>query len=139
LGEVNANNINVRCDSTPNSEVIYTLNKGVRVEVVREFFEWYKIRLLKTAPSYIKKRFVACLDETAQPVCRNARVINDRVNVRLKPSESSAILGKADKTDPVVILEQEKGWYKIEPIAKSFGWINKKFVNKLAETEEKTE
>jgi SH3-like domain-containing protein len=108
--------------------VICTLNKGAKVEVVKEFFEWYKVRLPAKAPSYLKKRFVACLDQTAEGVCRSARVISNRVNVRLSPNETSAILGKVNKTDAVTILGEEKGWYRIEPVAGSFGWIHKKFI-----------
>jgi len=132
-GKVNSSSINVCADSTLNSAVICVLNKNDLVEVVAEFFEWYKIRLPKSAPSYIKKRFVACVDDIAKDPCRNGRVINSRVNIRLKPDENSSILGKLNKTDPVVIIGQDKGWYKIEPILSSFGWIHKKFVDKLPE------
>lgn len=130
-GEVNSNGINIRSDSTPNSQVICTLNKAEQVEVVREFFEWYKIALPGKAPSYIKKRFVACADEVLDGPCKSGRVINDRVNVRLRPDESSAILGKVNKTDTLVILGEENGWYRIEPVVNSFGWIHKKFIRRL--------
>jgi len=128
-GEVNFDNINLRADSTPVSVVICTVSKGTKVEVVEEYYDWYKIRLPKSAPSYIKKRFVACLDEAAQPVCSNARVISSRVNIRARPTESAPILGKADKTQSLVILSEEKGWYKIQPIPNSYAWIHKKFID----------
>lgn len=127
-GQVNSDNINLRVDSTPVSEVICTVSKGTELEIVREYYDWYKIRLPKSAPSYIKKRFVACLDEVAGPVCSNARVINSRVNVRARPNESAPILGRADKTEALVILSEEKGWYKIQPIPNSYAWIHKKFI-----------
>jgi uncharacterized protein YgiM (DUF1202 family) len=132
-GEVNSDNINLRADSTPFSEVICTVSKGDKVEVVREYYDWYKIRLPKSAPSYIKKRFVACLDEAAQPVCSNARVISSRVNIRARPNESAPILGKVDRTEVLVILSEEKGWYKIQPIPNSYAWIHKKFLKILPE------
>ena len=132
-GEVNSDSINLRADSTPVSEVICTVSKGTKVEVVREYYDWYKIRLPKSAPSYIKKRFVACLDAVAGPVCSSARVINSRVNVRSRPNESAPILGKADKTQSLVILSEEKSWYKIQPIFNSYAWIHKKFVRIIPE------
>jgi uncharacterized protein YgiM (DUF1202 family) len=130
-GQVNSDNINLRADSTPVSEVICIVNKGTEVEVVEEYYDWYKIRLPKSAPSYIKKRFVACLDEAVQPVCSNARVISNRVNIRARPSESAPILGRADKTQSLVILSEEKGWYKIQPIPNSYAWIHKKFIDPI--------
>jgi len=132
-GRVNSDNINLRADSTPVSEVVCTVRKGTEVEIVREYYDWCKIRLPKSAPSYIKKRFVACLDETAQPACSNARVINNRVNVRSRPNESAPILGKADKTQILVILSEENGWYKIQPIYNSYAWIHKKFLTQEAQ------
>jgi len=132
-GEVNSDNINLRADATPVSEVICIVSKGTKVEVVREYYDWYKIRLPKHAPSYIKKRFVACLDEEVGPVCSNARVISSRVNIRARPNESAPILGLADKTQSLVILSEEKGWYKIQPTPNSYAWIHKKFVRILPE------
>jgi len=122
-GEINANNINIRSDSTVGSKIICIINKGEPVEVIRESYEWYKIKLPKTAPSFIKKNLVGLIDE------KTAKVIKDNVNIRLGPDESSPILGKADKNEAINILEERGEWYKIEPLNNSFGWVNKKFVN----------
>ena len=62
-GEINTNNINIRSDSTVISKVICVSSKGEPVEVVKESYEWYKIRLPKTAPSFIKKNLVSLIDE----------------------------------------------------------------------------
>jgi len=123
-GEINANNINIRSDSTVSSKIICIANKGEPVEVIRESYEWYKIRLPKTAPSFIKKSLVGLIDE------KTAKVIKDNVNIRLSPSKSSPILGKADKNEVINILEERGEWYKIEPLNSSFGWVHKKFVNR---------
>lgn len=130
-GEISADSINLRVDATVSSAVICVLNKGQLVEVVSEVYEWYKVRLPKEAPSYVKKRLLECIDiNTVNPgACSTAKVIKDRVNIRLAPSESSWILGKADKLTVVNILEDAGGWCKIVPIHQSYGWVNKKFVN----------
>lgn len=145
-GEVNANGINVRSDSTVSSETICILNKGDRVEVISEFYEWYKIRLPKSSPSYIKKSFLECINyKTVEPLtsgqapaqkeCVSAKLLRDRVNVRLHPNTSSKILGVIDKNETVNILAEEGEWCKIEPIVNSFGYVNKGFVNKVAAIE----
>jgi len=126
-GETNANNINIRADSTINAQIICTVNRGEQVDVISEFYEWYKIRLPKLAPVYIKKSMVECINQ-----CENAKVLKNRVNVRLRPIESSPILGKVDKNEIIKILEGKGEWYRIEPIQNSFGWINKRFVNKIS-------
>jgi len=139
LGEVNTDSINLRSDATTTAAVIATLNKGEQLDVVAEFYEWYKVRLPKKAPVYIKKSLVLCINYAAEAVvteaapkqqCLSAKVLKDRVNIRSKPSESGSILGIADKNEVVNITADAGSWYKIEPIQNSFGWIHKKFVVK---------
>lgn len=131
-GEINENGINVRVDATIGAAVACTLAKGERVEVVSEAYDWYKIRLPKATPSYIKKNLVECINfDNAKPTeCLNAKVTASKVNIRLGPGESSWILGKVDKLTVVNVLADEGAWYKIEPVHQSYGWVNKKFVNK---------
>ncbi|MDD4979965.1 MAG: SH3 domain-containing protein [Candidatus Omnitrophica bacterium] len=132
-GIINANDINVRSDSTVSSRIICKINKGDKVEVVRELYEWYKIRMPKTAPSFIKKTLVTVIENNT------AKVLKDNVNIRMQPSESSWILGRADKNEVVNILEDKGGWYKIEPVNDSFGWIHKSFVDKASVADEITQ
>lgn len=134
-GQINASGINVRVDSSVSAEVICTLAKGELVEVVWGVYDWYKIRLPKEAPAYIKKDLLECNDVKAEFAaqsgeCLSAKVIKDKVNVRLKPSELSWILGKVDKATVVNVIAEEEGWYKIHPVYQSYGWVNKKFVDK---------
>jgi uncharacterized protein YgiM (DUF1202 family) len=124
-GVINIHNANVRSDATVNSKIICKINKGDIVEVVRELYGWYKIRLPKTAPAFIKKNLVSLLNE------KTARVLKNNVNIRLEPSESSWILGKASQNEVVHILKDLGEWYKIEPINNSFGWIHKKLVDEV--------
>jgi uncharacterized protein YgiM (DUF1202 family) len=141
-GQINATGINVRADSTVGTEVICTLAKGELVEVVWEGYDWYKIRLPKEAPAYIKKNLLECNNVNANFTsrsgqCLSAKVIKDKVNIRLRPTESSWILGKADKGIVVNVVADEGGWYQIHPIYQSYGWVHKKFVNKEVVVPEK--
>lgn len=134
-GQINASGINIRVDATVGAEVICTLAKGELVEVVWEVYDWYKIRLPKRAPSYIKKNLLECNNVNAafasqSGKCLSAKVIKDRVNIRLGPTESAWVLGKVDKATVVDVIADEGGWYKIHPVYQSYGWVNKKFVNK---------
>jgi uncharacterized protein YgiM (DUF1202 family) len=141
-GQINANGINVRVDATVGAEVICTLAKGELVEVVREVYDWYKIRLPLKAPAYIKKNLLECNNvnadfASAPGKCLSAKVIKDRVNIRLGPTESAWILGKVDKATVVNVVTDEGAWYKIQPVYQSYGWVNKKFVNKNEVSPEK--
>jgi len=119
---VNKGSVNIRTDSTVNSEIICNITKGTNLEVVKEFYGWYKIRLPKNAPSFIRKDFVRLI--AGMP----GEVIKERVNIRLKPKESSPILGRANKNEVINILGEKGGWYKIEPTNNCFGWVNMEFL-----------
>lgn len=140
-GRLNSEAINLRTDSTVSSPVICILNKNDKVEVVSEVYGWYKIRLPKNAPSYVRKDLLECIKfqepkveegkPKPAPICVSVRVIKDRVNIRLSPSESSRILGKVEKNAILNVLESRLNWYKIEPVYQSYGWVNKKYVDKI--------
>jgi len=139
-GEVNADNINIRSDSTSSAQVICTVNRDERLEVTLELYDWYKIRLPKNSPSYVKKGLAECFNFAQDSkTCLNAKILKDSVNVRLKPSESSPIIGKVNKDEVINVLEDTGGWLKIEPVANSSGWIHKKFVQRVSATHSKTE
>ncbi len=123
-GKINEDNINVRADSTVSATVICKLNKGDDVEVLSESYGWYKIKLPKTTPSFIKSDLADPLDD------KTARILKNSVNIRLEPNESSLILGKVEKEEIINILEKTGDWYRIEPIDNSFAWVNNKFVDK---------
>jgi len=64
VGRVSADGINLRVDATVGSAIICILAKGQPVEIVAEAYDWYKIRLPKQAPSYVRKDLVQCLNNS---------------------------------------------------------------------------
>jgi uncharacterized protein YgiM (DUF1202 family) len=135
-GRINSNNINIRSDSRVTSETICSVSKEDTVDVISELYGWYKIRLPKNAPSYIKKSFAECRSYVKQEQpggiqnCTDAKLTGNNVNIRLRPDEKSPILGKLKKDEIVAIRSESALWYQIEPVHNSFGWVNKKFVDR---------
>ncbi len=124
LGIINRNNINVRSDSNTTSSVICQIGKNTAVEVVNEKYDWYKIKLPKHAPCYVKKELVDLIDN------KTAKVSRENVNIRLSPSDSSQIIGKIDTNEVIAILSDDGLWYKIKATDNTFGWVHKKFIAK---------
>ena len=143
-GQVNSDNINIRSDSTERAEIICSLNKGMRLEVIQELYDWYKVRLPKFCPSYIKKNMVECakpkMPDYPLPgpaggnICASVKIIKERVNIRLNPDEASVIIGRANKNEILSIVKEKGEWYGIEPAQDSFGWIHKKFIKRISVT-----
>ncbi|MFH1355089.1 MAG: SH3 domain-containing protein [Candidatus Omnitrophota bacterium] len=125
--EVRAEGINLRTDSRINSDVICTVDKGSKVEIISKAYEWYQIRLPDYAPAYVKKELFECLEETEN--CQTAKAIKSGINVRISADLSSAVVGTIDEDEIVTILKDEEGWYKISPPKNSFGWIHQRFLN----------
>lgn len=128
-GRITSDGINLRCDSRVSAEVIATLKRGDKVGVVSGSYDWYKIRLPKDSPSYVRKDMLECIRED----CLSAKVIKQKVNIRLKPRESSAIIGRADKDEVLNVIRKQGDWYEIEPVHESYGWVHKKFVERIEE------
>jgi uncharacterized protein YgiM (DUF1202 family) len=124
-GEVNADDINIRADSTASAEIVCKINKGAVVEVISELYGWYKIELPADAPSFINKNLLSLNDD------KTAEVAGDNINIRLRPDTSSPILGRVNKGQAVKVLEEKGDWCRIEPSANSHGWIHKNFVNRI--------
>ena len=142
-GRVNSDKINLRSDARISSAIICVLPRGENVEAASMLYDWYKIRLPKSAPAYIKKDFCACLEygpggpggpaatnvtPAVKKYCQSAKVTGNRVNIRLSPSESSPVIGMAGEGEIVNILSETDGWLKIEPTVNCFGWVHKKFI-----------
>ncbi len=134
FAEVNADNINIRADSTAGSSIICIVNKNEQVEITASAYDWYKIRLPECAPAYIKKDLLECVEysKQTQNTCCSAKVLKEIVNVRFGASEAFPIIGKVRKDEIVSILVEDGSWCKVRPPLNCFGWINKKFVRKTA-------
>lgn len=132
-GQINEDNINIRSDSTVGSEIICRVNKGEKVEVLSQLYDWYKIRLPNQAPCYVRKDLLECTKYDNSPImrCISVKAVRDRINVRLKPDESSPILGRMDKDETANIIKSQGDWYKIEPAQNSYGWISKIFITEV--------
>lgn len=131
LGKINANNINIRSDSRVSSQIITTLSQNDTVEVISESYSWYKIELPQNAPAYIKKNMTECINYSNDHQCQSAKVVKERVNVRLDPNETAAILGKVNQNEVIGITKEEGQWYRVKPPKNTFGWVYKNFVNKI--------
>jgi len=140
-GEVTADGINLRADSTTTAEVICRLDKGAAVDVISGLYGWYKVRLPDTAPSYIRADMVSPVEEKAAnftpqepaaPRFNALKVERDRVNIRLRPDESAPIVGRASKNEILNFTGLQNNWYRIKPIAGSYGWVHSSFVRKAS-------
>jgi len=115
------------------------MDKGAAVEILSGQYGWYKVRLPDTAPSYIRADMVSAVEvksanftpqEQTGARFNTIKVERDRVNVRLRPDESSSIIGRVSKNEVLNFIGMENNWYRIKPVSGSCGWIHADFVRK---------
>ncbi len=122
--------VNLRTDSTISSLSIGKLSRGQILEVLQEKYDWYKVQLSKDFACYVYKDFF----EKAQGnlwMCKG-----DNVNVRLKPSLGSAIIGRVKCQDLVEVKSIKGDFLEIVPPAGTGAWVHKKMAVVWEEKEE---
>lgn len=122
VGEVTSDDVNVRAGQSTNFEKVARLNKDDLVFVVEESYGWYKIELPPGADSYISDKYLKPINEI------DAEVTGKTVNIRSGADVNRTVLGKVTSGDKVQVLKKVEGWYKIRPVANSYGWMSKEFV-----------
>jgi len=122
LAEVSAPSVNIRAGQHSNFEKLCRLNKGVQVIVVARSYSWYKIKLPLDAKSFISQNYIQLTNDKTGVVSAN------RVNVRAGPDPNTTALGQLKKGASVKILEKLPGWYRIEPIEGTYGWVSAQYL-----------
>lgn len=126
LGEVTANNVNIRAGSNLNFEILHKLQSFDKVEVFDKQDDWFKIRLPKNTKCYINKKYV---------VKKNGTCIVDgnRVNLRARPSLQSNVLAQVNKLEELTIVSEVSDWFIVMPPENCFGWVKSDYIKFYSE------
>ena len=123
LAEATGDRVNVRSGQSANFERVCQLNKGDEVVVLEKGYSWYKIQLPPAAKSFVSKKYVQYLGQNA------GGVTAERVNIRAGAGIHFTVLGQLAKGEQIYIEEELDEWYRIKPVAESYGWVADQFLN----------
>ena len=123
LAEVTGDQVNVRSGQSVNFERLCQLKKGDEVVVLEKGYSWYKIQLPPAARSFVSKEYVQYLGQNA------GGVIAEKVNIRAGAGIYFTVLGQLAKGEQIFIEEELDEWYRIKPVAESYGWVGEKFLS----------
>jgi len=123
LAEVTGERVNVRSGQSANFERLCQLDKGDEVVVLEKGYSWYKIQLPPSAKSFVSKNYVQYLGQNA------GGVTADRVNIRAGAGIHHTVLGQLAKGEQIYIEEELDEWYRIAPVAESYGWVADQLLN----------
>lgn len=122
LGQITSDRVNLRAGPNVNFERLAQFNQGEEIVVVDKTYRWFKIKLPAKAACFIKADFVRVRAEDIGVVTGN------RVRLRAGAGENFSVLGRLDKGTVVRVGQQINGWYRIEPIEGSYGYVSEEFV-----------
>ncbi len=123
LAEATGDQVNVRSGQSSNFERLCQLSKGDEVVVLEKGYSWYKIQLPSAARSFVSKEYVQYLGQNA------GGVIAEKVNIRAGAGIHFTVLGQLAKGEQIFIEEELDEWYRIKPVAESYGWVGEKFLS----------
>lgn len=124
-GIVNVDGLNVRADSTTNSDIVGKLNSGDKVKIIRENNGWYEISY-ESGSAWISAQYIdKSTAETSASVSeeRNISILHDGTNIRKKPELESPVVGKAHAGEVYEVTGEKNNWYKIKTANGKTGYI----------------
>ncbi|WP_415337693.1 SH3 domain-containing protein [Clostridium perfringens] len=139
VGLISANQLNVRTSPNENGQVIGTLHKNDKVNVLDKSIDgWYKIdfngrRAYVNLISY--KNNEVKTEVKKEPIEGTGKVnINTALNVRQASTTNSRIIGSLKGGEKVNIISESNGFYKIE-FNNSYGYVYSKYISKDGDSE----
>ncbi|MDZ4994365.1 SH3 domain-containing protein, partial [Clostridium perfringens] len=148
VGLISANELNVRTSPNENGQVIGTLHKNDKVNVLdKEIDGWYKIDF-NGRRAYVSSSYVNLIsyknneikeEVKKEPVEGTGKVnINTSLNVRQAATNNSRIVGSLRGGEKVNIISESNGFYKIE-FNNSYGYVYSKYISKDGNNEKDLE
>lgn len=100
-----------------------TLERGDVVVVEEVFHGWNKIKPPDGVYSYVSKAYVNAEGDGQTGVVNRDRAEVKAANVKGPGTLSYRVIKELSRGDEVTIVEEENGWYKIEPIADTYVFL----------------
>ena len=127
IGEVNASSVNIRSGPADSYYATMRLNKGDKVIVVGQKFDWLKIIPPDGSFSYIAKVHVD-KDADGKTGTVNSMDVLVKAGSQISPVKIQPQT-KLDKGATVTIVGEAEEFYKIKPPADAFVYVLKKYVD----------
>ncbi len=139
VGLISANELNVRTSPNENGQVMGTLHKNDKVNVLDKSIDgWYKIDF-NGRRAYVSSKYVNLISYKSNEVKKEIKKesiegtgnvnINTALNVRQAATSNSRIIGSLKGGEKVNIISESNGFYKIE-FNNSYGYVYSKYISK---------
>lgn len=115
IKECKATSLNVRSGPSTADNLIGTITKGNKVEVIEELSNgWSRIKY-NGSSAYVSSQYLGNVSDNSSNNQNKMKCTANILNIRSGPTTKDAIIGKLKKGDIVVaVYEVNTGWMKIE-------------------------
>jgi len=127
-GVVTGTVVNFRKEPNLSSKILFKLKEGTKVTVIDSRGDWYHV-VYNDAYGWMHSDW---LDVSEKSIATGI-VTGTVVNVRSRPTTSSAVIAKYRKNTKVEIFEKSGNWYRVSIGEDRYGWMSADWV-KVKET-----
>jgi SH3-like domain-containing protein len=119
---VSGNDINLRTGPGTKYRVVWELDQGFPLEVLKRTGDWYRVRDFEGTIGWIHRSGV---DKTPHMIVNTNKKTKKQINLRSGPGTKYRVVAKAHYGVVLKTLEQNKGWVKVQHEQGVTGWVKR--------------
>ncbi len=125
IGTVTASNLSVRSDNSLNSEIIGSVSKGQKFNILDEVNNWVKIEFQPGKIGWAAGWYFTKNKTKTSQLADDSKVtiLHDGTNIRKDPTVQSNVVSRAQEGDSFPIKAIQNDWYEIKLPNGSSGFI----------------
>ena len=122
---INGNAISLRSGPGTKYRVMWELDQGFPLEVLKRTGDWYRVRDFEGTVGWVHRNEVA---DTPYMIVKTNKKSKKQINLRSGPGTSYQVVARANHGVVLKTLEQEKGWVKVQHEQGVTGWVKRNFL-----------
>ncbi len=124
---VTASKLNVRSGPSTSNSVIHALYSGIRITVISESGNWFRIRLSDGRTGWVSKSYITSDYNTTGTVTASS------LNVRSGPSSIHNIIHRLYRGNKIRVIGVSGGWCRIRLSDGRIGWVSASYISETSE------
>ena len=121
---IKGDNINLRSGPGAKYKVLWELDQGFPLEVLKRTGDWYRVRDFEGAVGWVSRDGV---DKTPHMIVKGNKNAKP-IDLYSDPAANARVVAKANYGVVLKTLEQKKGWVKVQHDQGVTGWVKKSYL-----------
>lgn len=131
IGEITASSLNVRSGPSTDNNVLFTVKKGAKVEILESVSGWYKIKTNDNKIGFASSKYIKVTTDKLEENVKSKFVSIDGLNMRSGASMSYRVIKVLPKNIEAQIISEDKGWSKVK-VDGRIGYVATKYLSDKA-------